>query len=572
MSESISLTSFITGTESSDLQATDASNATQETNGNNNGRGNRGNNGRVDRGNNGRGGRGSGAAVIVDFSQGAGNRLGQALRGADDAAQTPNQPIAEPQTRQELNTNLNAAVNAVTATFAGTPDGGNGADAGGVVTVPVGLDAIAPPAGNDGPTFQVGSAPPAAPTILADDDGPTGGGVQLAASFQNTALGGPSAPSIGNQVTPEFSILDNNDDGGPGNRIEPAVQGPLARVQGGDENPAPQFGPAARAAAGLGPADAQPQNGLSPAGGLGGDFAIDAAEDDNGISILDDDEPALSRAADPDALTGVQNDPNASPGEAIAAAVAGPDTGIANARDIIPSAEVASPAEALAAREPAGANDNAPPSGALAPAVAQALPSITDEVEEDPNALALAATDEDTEPAAPPPGIATEPAADENTGGPAVPLPDQAALPEPAETAAGIETDTAPAEPVVIPEPAAADEPATAPVADDLAAAPAEPVVIPEPAAADEPATASEANELAAAPVPPAPIAGAGPAPAAPEPGPAPADVEPGRPNLTTTPGQEALEADAQLAFEAQQQNSRTSEPATGSVIDLFIR
>jgi nicotinate-nucleotide--dimethylbenzimidazole phosphoribosyltransferase len=189
------------------------------------------------------------------------------------------------------------------------------------------------------------------------------------------------------------------------------------------------------------------------------------------------------------------------------------------------------------AREPIGGNENGPPAGVLAPAAAQEPPSLTDEVEEEPG------------PVAPPPGIATEPAAEEVTGGLAVELPNEAAPPEPAETAADNETNTAPAEPVVIPEPTAADEPATAP----------------------------EANELAAAPAPPAPIAGAGPAPAAtalaaPEPGPAPAEVEAGRPNLTTTPGQEALEADAQLAFEAQQQDSRTSEPDTGSVIDLFIR
>ncbi len=602
MSDSISLTDSITGTDSTSPQDTSTQPGRRLGNGNGEGNGNGNGNGLAVGRN-----RGAGPAVIVDINRA--NAFGLTRTAEAGEAEAPAEP-----TRETIGRALQAEVNAFVGAALGAAVGGE--PDGGPVTVPVGLDAITGGDENAGPTFQVG----ATPQLGGGGDAATVGGIPLAASFQDTALGGPAGLASSNRP-PQISILDDADAGGIaiqiGNDNAEPTAGPLARAQagpgGGDRgatisilDQASDNAPAILRndePAGLqiqigGPADDQeqgfqitaaadeagdtaaiqrddgpagdrtqingltndqPLNGAQPTSGLGGDFAnsgqfsINTRQVDNRPAIQQGELDGIAAfganvgsdiAANPDLLIGDDPEPTPPPAPALA------DFGAAPAADQPAAAEnIIPPATVAAAPEDTEQPANNGPTGVFEPAAAAEPPAAT--------------------------GPAPAP---EATAEFAVPAENEAPAPEANEPAPA---EGIPAAPAAVPAGAQAEAENLAPEAPAVAAtdeatdtAPVEPVVIPEPAASDEPdaPAAALAAPVAESAAPAVATAGAAPADdsAAPAEETAPADQ--GRPDLTSAAGQEALEAEAVDAFAAQQDDSRTSEPAAGSLIDLFVQ
>ena len=598
MSDSISLTDSITGTDSTRLQDESTQPGRRIGNGNGNGNGNDNGNG------NGRAvgrNRGAGPAVIVDFNRGNAFGLTRVAEAGEPAAP----PQTTEPTRENLNRALRAEVNAaVGTTIVAGPGGAGGGETGGPVTAPVGLDALAGDT-NTGPTFQVG----ATPQLGGGNDAPALGGIPLAASFADTALGGPAATPSNNGI-PQFSILDDDSSRGGiaiqiGNdNAEPAV-GPLARAQAGPDGGGPGVAfsildqtpddtPAILQADG--PAGAQPRIG-GPAEDQGPGFQINAAADevDNSTPIVPAEEPAGDRTQI-GGLTNAQPLTGQQPTSGLGGDFANSgeftiNTRQADDRPAILQGEsdeieglgarlepgVAATPDPLAGEAPEPA---APPVAALAdlgavPAADQ--PAAAENII--PPAIPAAAPEDTEQPANTAPPVVVEPAAAaEPPAEFTVPAEIETPAPEVNEPAPAevipADQPTAPAGPTAEAELLAPEAPAAAATQEATDTAPVEPVVIPEPAAGDEPAapaaTLAPPDAELAAPA----VATAAAAPT--EDGAAPvedtAPAEQGRPDLTSAAGQEALEAEAVNAFAAQQDDSRTSEPAAGSLIDLFVQ
>ena len=560
MSDSISLTDVLSGVDSTP-QGNGAANRVG-----NNGNGNGGGNGN---GNQGRGravGRGgTNPAVIVDLSSATGRPDRAARTGATGTAPLPETP---PPSFARPVDNLNSALtNAVADVVAPRSDAASTANPGGVASIVAGI-----------PGLNIGERP-ATPSILDNrDDGPAQFSIldddDDANAFRPT-------PGIGgaDDGPPRISILDRDDDDN--------AFAPPARIGGADEGPArisildrDDDATAFRPPPGIGGADERPApisildrdddaTAFRPPPGIGG------ADDDfpPTISIPDREEPAALAAigeeeAGEEFLAGnaIGDSAEDERGELLRA-----ELSIAGANgSVVVDSPLGAAGDRILVRD--GADD------IIATQRNDALRTDLS-INRGENVVVSAFVP------------VTDLAADEATTPATANAPDTNAVPELPEEAAAAEDDNAAAEPgltqpgpaqpaetaqitgvaAVEEEQAAPAVPAQLAAEAETATAPAEPVVVPEPTPDTPPVAATEPTAGPAQPAAAAPAQAPGIEPTA-EVAAVTTTDETGAPNPTTAAGQETLEAGAVAAFEVQQAESRTTEPATGSVVDLFIR